>query len=85
MRGFVDDSLDDSEDDSGKRRRLPPEALVGVVETALAEALKFAAEARRWDIVLQLAEELATRRRGRGNTARPEPSAGSLATQGRSR
>jgi hypothetical protein len=62
--GRLDDSLDDSADDSGGRRRLPPDALVGVVETALARALTLAAEAGRWEIVAQLAEELAARQRG---------------------
>ncbi|MEO7037813.1 MAG: hypothetical protein ABI548_27855 [Polyangiaceae bacterium] len=32
--------------------------LVGVVETALARALVLAAEARRWDVVVQIATEL---------------------------
>jgi hypothetical protein len=60
-RGRLDESLDDS----GGGRRLEPEALVGVVETSLAEALRLAAEAKHWEIVAQLAEELATRRRAR--------------------
>ena len=59
-RGAVDESLDDSTGGA----RLAPEVLVGVVETALAEALGVAAEAGRWEIVAQLAEELAARRRG---------------------
>ena len=63
--GGADDTLDDSADDSGARRRLPPDALVGVVETALARALTLAAEAGRWEIVAQLAEELAARQRAR--------------------
>jgi hypothetical protein len=83
--GRVDDSLDDSADDSAKRRRLPPEGLVGVVETALARALMLAAEAGRWEIVAQLAEELAARGRGRRNSAPVEPNDGSLATRRRSR
>jgi hypothetical protein len=61
IRGVVDDSVDDSV----RRNRLPPEALVGVVETALARALILAAEAGRWEIVVQLAEELAARQRSR--------------------
>jgi hypothetical protein len=61
----VDDSLDDSADDSRTRGRLPPEALVGVVDTALARAMALAAEAGRWEIVAQLAEELAARQRAR--------------------
>jgi len=61
MHGVVDDSLDDS----ARRVRLPPDALVGVVETALARALTLAAEAGRWEIVAQLAEELAARQRAR--------------------
>ncbi len=36
--------------------------LLNVVETALAKALVLAAEARRWDVVTQIADEL--RRRG---------------------
>lgn len=59
------DALDDSSDESSGGGRLAPEALVGVVATALAEALRVAAEAGRWEIVAQLAEELAARRRGR--------------------
>ncbi len=39
--------------------------LAGVVEPALAEALKLAARAGRWDIVEQLAQELEARRKGR--------------------
>jgi hypothetical protein len=69
-----DGGVDDSTDDSAKRRRLPPDALVGVVETALARALTLAAEAGRWEIVAQLAEELAARGRGRRNSAPSEPS-----------
>ena len=61
MRGVVDDSLDDSV----RRARLPPVTLVGVVETALARALTLAADAGRWGIVAQLAEELAARQRAR--------------------
>jgi hypothetical protein len=50
-------------DESSDARRLPPEALVGVVATVLAEALRLAAEAERWEIVAQVAEELAARRK----------------------
>ena len=57
----MDDSLDDSSSDGW----LAPEALVGVVETALAQAPRLAAAAaERWDIVRQLAEELTARRNG---------------------
>jgi hypothetical protein len=35
--------------------------LTGVVETALARALVLAAEAKRWDVVSQLADELQKR------------------------
>jgi hypothetical protein len=35
--------------------------LSNVVETALAKALVLAAEARRWDVVVQIAEELGRR------------------------
>ena len=41
--------------------------LSNVVETALARALVLAAEAKRWDVVAQIADELA--RRGRGAAA----------------
>ena len=58
-RGAVDESLDDS---SGGGGRLEAGALVGVVETALAEALRLAAAAGRWEVVAQLAQELAARR-----------------------
>jgi len=81
MRGVVDDSLDDF----GKHGRLPPDARVGVVETALARALMLAAEAGRWEIVAELAEELAARGRGRGNSAPGDPNSGSLATRRRAR
>lgn len=59
------DALDDSLDESSAAGRLAPETLVGVVETALAAALRLAAEAERWEIVAQLAEELASRLRAR--------------------
>jgi hypothetical protein len=39
--------------------------LSNVVETALARALVLAAEARRWDVVTQIAAELEGRRTGR--------------------
>jgi hypothetical protein len=71
----VDESLDDSRGDG----RLAPEALVGVVETALAEALRLAAEAKRWEIVAQLADELAARRRARDGA--PDASAVGVAEQ----
>jgi hypothetical protein len=41
--------------------------LSNVVETALARALVLAAEAKRWDVVMQIAEEL--RRRGSAQTS----------------
>jgi len=50
--------------------------LSNVVETALAKALVLAAEAKRWDVVMQIAEELGARRlgmqqaRGRANLGR---------------
>jgi hypothetical protein len=62
-------------DDSIWHGRLPPDVLVGVVETTLARALTFAAEARRWEIVAQLAEALAARQRARdglSGVVRPE-------------
>jgi hypothetical protein len=39
--------------------------LSNVVETALARALVLAAEAKRWDVVMQIAEELQGRRLGK--------------------
>jgi len=50
--------------------------LSNVVETALARALVLAAEAKRWDVVVHIAEELRARRlgmqqaRGRANLGR---------------
>jgi hypothetical protein len=64
-RDAVDESLDDS---SGGP--LESEALVGVVETALANALLVSAEAERWEIVARLAAELAARRRARRSERR---------------
>jgi hypothetical protein len=61
------DAFDESLDSHGAGR-LAPEALLGVVETALAEALRVAAEAQHWEIVLQLAEELGARLRARRET-----------------
>jgi hypothetical protein len=58
-------------DPSGSTAPLATEALVGVVETALAETLRLAAEAERWELVAQLAEELAKRRRERSGDATP--------------
>jgi hypothetical protein len=60
-RGATDESLDDS----SEGEPLAPEALVGVVETALAGALRLAAAAERWELVEQLTHELAARRRRR--------------------
>ena len=45
--------------------------LSNVVETALARALVLAAEARRWDVVTQIAREL--RRRGVVQAGTPQP------------
>lgn len=83
--GVVDDSLDDSNSTLVNGNRLPPVALIGVVETALARALTLAAEAGRWGIAAQLAEELSARGRRRGNSVPRETRAGSLATQRRPR
>jgi len=44
--------------------------LSNVVETALARALVLAAEAQRWDVVMQIAEDL--RRRGNAHSAAPQ-------------
>jgi hypothetical protein len=44
---------------------VPADALVGVVETALARALELAARAGRWELVGQLARELEARRQNR--------------------
>jgi hypothetical protein len=69
-------ALDESLDDSSGSWWLRPEALVGVVETALAAALRLAAQAQRWELVARLAEELAARRR-----ARTEPGTGGLGSE----
>jgi hypothetical protein len=50
--------------------------LTNVVETALARALVLAAEAKRWDVVMQIADEL--RRRG---SAQPSNAAPALLAQ----
>jgi len=44
--------------------------LSNVVETALAKALVLAAQAKRWDVVSQIAEELEGRRLGTPSTQR---------------
>ena len=77
--------MDDSLDESSGGRRLAPEALVGVVETALAEALRLAAEAERWQIVAQLAAELAARRRARSERHADDLSPVRLAKRGGTR
>ena len=46
--------------------------LANVVETALARALVLAAEARRWDVVMQIADQL--RRRGSAQVTSFAPS-----------
>ena len=65
-------ALDESVDDSRASGRLAPQELAGVVETALAAALRLAAESKRWEIVVQLAEELAARRSTRGQPSAAE-------------
>ena len=45
--------------------------LTGVVETALARALVLAAEAQRWDVVMQIATELQNRRAATTGVVRP--------------
>ena len=50
-------------DDSEATAEVPLADCTGVVETAIAAALKLAAEAQQWDIVAQLARELEARRR----------------------
>lgn len=79
------DAVDDSLDDSGSARRLAPGALVGVVETALGEALRLAAEAQRWELVAQLADELLVRRNRRAGSKARRRKTGRLATGGRAR
>ena len=76
-------ALDESLDVSSGGGRLAPEALVGVVATALAEAVRLAAEAERWEIVSQLAKELAARRQTRRD--RRQVSIGSEANKRRTR
>ncbi|HKO52744.1 MAG TPA: hypothetical protein VJV79_33785 [Polyangiaceae bacterium] len=44
--------------------------LSNVVETALARALVLAAEGKRWDVVVQIAEELQGRRVGHQQVSR---------------
>jgi hypothetical protein len=44
---------------------VPSDALVGTVESALAEALSQASREGRWELVAQLAGELEARRRAR--------------------
>ena len=60
-------------DTSERRAEAPPPAdalaLGGVVETALARALVLAAEAKRWDVVQQIAGELEARRLARAGAA----------------
>jgi hypothetical protein len=73
------DALDESLDDSPSAGHLAPEKLAGVVETALAEALRLAAEAKRWAIVAQLADELAARQQTRDGTR--QASAARVASQ----
>lgn len=48
------------------RRRVEGYDLANVVETAVARALALAAEAKRWDVVMQIADKL--RRRGAAHT-----------------
>jgi hypothetical protein len=45
--------------------------LSDVVEPALAKALVLAAEAQRWDVVIQIAAELQARRQTRGGLLEP--------------
>ena len=68
-------------DDSVHTAPLDPKALTGVVETALAKALQLAADAQRWELVVQLAEELANRRSARAGQRRHEPKMGQLVTR----
>jgi cytochrome c-type biogenesis protein CcmH/NrfG len=49
-------------DDSIEPARVPLASLTGVVETVLAGALVLAAQAQQWDMVADLARELAARR-----------------------
>ena len=75
------DALDDSLDESSGGRRLAPKALIGVVETALAEALRLAAKAERWRIVAQHAEELASPAWRAGQQRRHDPGTVRLASR----
>jgi len=56
-----------------------------LVETALADALRLAVEGERWEIVVQLAEELAGRRAAREKPALAEASLAGVATRGSTR
>ena len=53
----------ETESETPSSEALPP--LSGIAESALAEALRAASVAKRWDVVAQLAEELQARRRAR--------------------
>lgn len=54
--------------------------LSNVVETALAKALVLAAEASRWDVVLQIAGELQRRHRAQSTSRRPDTQLDSLSS-----
>ena len=59
--------------------------LRGVVEPALARVLMLAAEAERWEVVAQIAAELAARRRtreGRRRPRRPDIEMGAMGARG---
>ena len=58
---------------------------MGVVETAIAAALKLAAEAQQWDVVFVLAQELVARRVSRRRDGVPQPAAASEETPSHSR
>jgi hypothetical protein len=72
--------MDDSLDDAGEGEPLAPEALVGLFESALVEALILAAKAKRWERVTQLAEELA-RRQDQRNSGQHSGAAGMAASR----
>jgi len=59
-------------DDSGASVSEPLVDCTGVVETAIAAALRLAAEAQQWDIVVVLARELEARRVSRGGKGFPD-------------
>lgn len=72
-------------DDSEASEAEPLLDCTGVVETAIAAALKLAAEAQQWDVVVVLAQELHARRVSPMGEGVPRPPAASEETLSHSR